>query len=210
MKRLSRWRHLLLHVLLLVTLWQPFPAGAHVGSPTVFFDGQAGPYPVHVVIKPAEVIPGLAEISVRTGIGGVDRVTALPMKWNAGRKGAPPPDVAQPVRGETNLFHAQLWFMETGSQSVELEVPGAAGSGRVTIPVDAVATRVLPMPSSLGTVLAICGLLLVSLLISIAGAAVRESVVQPGGLPTRRRRWAAVAAMAGGTGLLALLLRGGR
>ena len=60
----------------------------HVGSPNVFFDGQAGPYPVHVVIRPPEVIPGLAEISVRVEGGGIERVTALPIKWNAGRQGA--------------------------------------------------------------------------------------------------------------------------
>ena len=33
-------------------------ARGHVGSPNVFFEGQAGQYPVHVVIRPAEVIPG--------------------------------------------------------------------------------------------------------------------------------------------------------
>src|SRR5205085_8465866 len=103
--------------------------------------------------------PGLAEISVRTE-GGVDRVTALPIKWNAGRQGAPPPDVARLVRGETNLYNAQLWFMEGGSQSVELEITGANGVGHVTIPVDAVARRVLTMPKGFGTVLAILGLLL--------------------------------------------------
>jgi hypothetical protein len=45
-------------------------AGAHVGSPNVFFEGRAGAYPVHVVIQPAEVIPGLAQISVRVDAGG--------------------------------------------------------------------------------------------------------------------------------------------
>src|SRR5258706_7166448 len=97
----------------------PSVARAHVGSPNVFFEGQAGPFPVHVIIKPAEVIPGLAEITVRVEGSGIERVTALPIKWNAGRKGAPPPEVAQRVRGETNLFNAQLWFMEGGAQSVE-------------------------------------------------------------------------------------------
>src|SRR5205823_9431881 len=136
----------------------PFAARAHVGSPNVFFEGKAGPYPVHVVIQPPEVIPGLAEISVRVEGDGVERVTALPIKWNAGRKGAPPPDVARRIRGETNLFNAQLWFMEDGAQSVELDVSGKSGSGRVMIPVDAVARRVLLMPKSLGTILAVLGI----------------------------------------------------
>ncbi len=81
-----------------------FTCRAHVGSPTVFFEGQAGPYNTHVVIRPAEVIPGLAEIAVRVDGTKAERVTALPIKWNAGRQGAPPPDVAKPVAGETNLY----------------------------------------------------------------------------------------------------------
>src|SRR5258705_12307859 len=90
-------------------------AAAHVGSPIVFFEGQAGPYPVHVVIRPAEVIPGLAEISVRIDAGGVERVTPLPNQWKPGRKGAPPPGVPRPARRETNPFHAEPWFSEPGA-----------------------------------------------------------------------------------------------
>ena len=187
----------------------PGTTRGHVGSPNVFFEGQAGPYPVHVVIRPAEVIPGLAEISVRVEAAGIARVTALPIKWNAGRRGAPPPDVAQPVPGETNLYNAQLWFMESGAQSVELEINGAAGTGTVIIPVDAVATRVLPMPKSLGAILAVLGLLIVTLLLSIIGAAVRESVLQPGLAPPNRRRWYARAAQALGALLIVALLWGG-
>ena len=58
----------------------PEIARAHVGSPNVFFEGMAGPYPVHVIVQPAEVIPGLAQISARVEGGGVERVTALPIK----------------------------------------------------------------------------------------------------------------------------------
>jgi hypothetical protein len=186
------------------------PANAHVGSPTVFFEGQAGPYPVHVVIRPAEVIPGLAQISVRIDGRKVDRVTALPIKWNAGRKGAPLPDVAQPVRGETNLYSAELWFMEGGAQSVEVEVTGTSGTGRVTIPVDAVARRVLTMPRGLGAALLVLGLLLTILLLGIIGAAIRESVVEPGSQVSRRRQWSARVAIALSALLFALLLYGGK
>ena len=37
----------------------------HVGSKNVFFIGNSGPYPVSVVVRPPDVVPGLAEISVR-------------------------------------------------------------------------------------------------------------------------------------------------
>ncbi len=193
-------------LLVLVLALSSFPAHAHIGSPNVFFEGKAGPYPVHIVIRPAEVIPGLAEISVRVEAAGIRRVTALPMKWNTGRRGAPPPDVARLVSGETNLYNAQLWFMEGGSQSVELEVTGPLGAGKVTVPVDAVARRVLGMPGSLGATLVVLGLVLVGLLVSIVGAAVRQSVLAPGVEATARRRWGARGAMAVAVLILATAL----
>src|SRR6185436_7552540 len=135
-------------------------AWAHIGSPNVFFEGNAGAYPLHVVITPPEVIPGLAEVSVRVESGNVQRVTALPIKWNAGRKGSPPPDLAQLVPGETNLYSAQLWFMADGAQSVEIDLSGSSGVGRATIPIDAVARRVMGVPKGLGFALAVLGLAL--------------------------------------------------
>lgn len=182
---------------LTLILWLPcLSAQAHIGSPNVFFEGNAGPYPVHVVIQPAEVIPGLAQISVRVESGVVERVTALPIKWNAGRKGAPPPDVAKLVAGETNLYNAQLWFMEGGAQSVEIQITGPGGTGRATIPVDAVARRVMGMQKGLGAGLAFLGLALVAIVVSIIGAAVRESVLEPGAQASRARLWWARGAMA--------------
>jgi hypothetical protein len=149
-------------------------AAAHIGDQNVFFEGHAGPYPVRVVVRPPGVIPGLAEISVRVETNGAQRVTVLPVRWNTGRQGAPPPDTARPVRGETNLFSGELWFMRDGAQSVEVEVTGMAGSGKVIVPVNAVATRVLGMPRGLGRLLAALGVLLVLLAASIVGAAVRS------------------------------------
>jgi hypothetical protein len=181
-----------------------------VGSPNVIFEGTAGAYPVHIFIRPPEVIPGLAEISVRVESGNVEQVTALPIKWNAGRNGAPPPDVAKSVPGETNLYHAELWFMESGAQSVEVEIRGASGIGRVTIPVDAVARRVLNVPRMLGVILLLTGFILVAFLVSLVGAAVRESVLIPGWQPTPGRTLGARVAMTGTALLITFLLWGGK
>src|SRR5947207_1426311 len=84
-KIMNRARMALVLGVMSLTALLPLSAGAHVGSPNVFFEGRAGAYPVHVIIRPAEVIPGLAEISVRVEARGLERVTALPIKWNAGR-----------------------------------------------------------------------------------------------------------------------------
>ena len=184
-------RIIYLHCLIAFIISLAQSAHAHIGDQNVFFEGRAGAYPVRIVVRPPGVIPGLAEISVRVETNGARRVTALPMRWDSGRQGAPPPDEAKLVRGETNLFSAQLWFMRGGAQSVEVSVEGAAGIGKVIVPVNAVATRVLNMPPVLGAVLAVFGALLVLLAVSIIGAAVRESVLPGGTSPTTKRRWLA-------------------
>ena len=37
---------------------------AHVGSPDVFFRGNAGPYDVRVIVRRPEVVPGVARVTV--------------------------------------------------------------------------------------------------------------------------------------------------
>lgn len=176
---------------------------------SVFYEGRVGPYRARVSVRPPGVIPGLSQISVRILEGDVRRVLALPIKWNMGKKGAPPPDVAEPVRGEQGLYATQLWFMEGGAHGVEVILEGASGDGRVLVPVNSIATRVLVLPGYLGWPLAGMGLVLVALLVSIAGAAVRESVLAPGEAPSRGRRWAARGVTVGVAALVAGLLWGG-
>lgn len=163
---------------------------AHVGSPNVILEGEAGAYPVRIVVRPPEAIPGLAEISVRVMGEGVEAVRVRPVRWDLGLDGAPRPDEATRIRGEPQLWTAQLWFMETGSYSVHVEVEGAAGGGRIIVPVPARATRIADM--SLGLQAALLGLsvfLFVGLL-SIVGAAAREASLPPGTAvdPARKRR----------------------
>jgi hypothetical protein len=52
-------RALLLPLALFVAL------SAHVGSPDVVYEGNAGPYPVHVIVRPPMVVPGVAQVIVR-------------------------------------------------------------------------------------------------------------------------------------------------
>lgn len=187
------------------------PAQAHVGSPNVFFDGAAGPYPVRVVVRPPAVVPGLAEITVRLREGReADEVTVQPVQYRAGFKGAPPADVATPVPGAPGTWSGQLWLMESSSYSVRVRVKGPAGDGVVLVPVAAVPSRVLGMDRSLGMILAALGLFLFAGAVSIVGAAVRESVVPPGETvdAARRRRARVVTILA--ALLLAFGLWGGK
>jgi hypothetical protein len=198
-------------LLLLAPILAAGPARAHVGSPNVFFDGDAGPYPVRVIVRPPAVIPGLAEITVRLRDGReVEGVTVQPVQYKAGFKGAPPPDAAARVPGAPDTWSAQLWLMRGSSYSVRVAVRGPAGPGEALVPVTAMPMKVLKMDKRLGAVLVLLGLFLFVGAVSIVGAAARESVLPPGeeadGGRRARARILAIAAAA----LFALAVWGGR
>ena len=109
-------------ILLLGLAWG---ARAHVGSPNVFFEGQAGPYPIRVILRPPAVLPGLAQVDVR--VAGAAKVFLQAALWEAGRDAAPAPVSAEAVAGESSLFHAALWLGQGGSYSVHVAVEGRAG-----------------------------------------------------------------------------------
>ncbi len=185
-------------------------ATGHVGSNNVFFAGEAGPYPVSVIIRPPEVIPGLAEISVRVPGGGVDRVTVRPVRWDAAPEGgAPPPDEAVSVAGDPDLYAAELWLMTVGAYRVEVAVEGDLGAGEVSVPVTSVMLGVRDLPAGLGWILAALALLLVAGVVSITGAAVRESQIPAGETAgSRQRRRARIAMAATAVGVAGLLYLG--
>ena len=183
---------------------------AHVGTSNAYFDGAAGPYQVRVIVRTPGVIPGLAQASVRILAGeGIERVTVRPLRSDVGLEGAPPPDVADPVPGEQGLYSAELWLMTAGSYSVEVGVVGGAGEGTVFVPVLAVAERRLPMDAAFSVGLAAAGLFLFVGAVTIVGAAVRESVLEPGTEPDARGRWKGRFAMAGFTIVLGAFVVGG-
>ncbi len=199
-------------VILLIFL-NAISAPAHVGSPNVFFEGKAGNYPLRVIVRPPEVVPGLAEISIRIqGVSGdnIKRVTVLPIYWRAGRNGAPPPDEAKLVRGETNLYTASLWLMKSGSYSVEVTVQGQKDSGVLTVPVNSIATNTRPMSLPYAAMLCTLGIVLFLAAMQIAGAAFGQSVLEPGATMTaeHHRRGRIAAGIAGL--IIVILLFGGK
>ena len=167
---------------------------AHIGSPDAWFDGAAGPYQVLVHVRAPSVVPGIAVISIKPN-EKVDTVTAFVNKFDA-VAGAPPPDVAKPVPNESGWYRTDLWVMDPGSNSVTVSVHGAKGEGTVVVPLVAVAGRRLEFDGVLTAVLGVAAIVLVVGLLTLVGAAVRESVLPPGVQPdtTRRKRarWAMV------------------
>ncbi|MEO8428467.1 MAG: hypothetical protein ABI651_15285 [Verrucomicrobiota bacterium] len=185
-------------------------AEAHIGSPNVFFEGEASEYLVRVVIRPPQVVPGLAEITVRVQGDPVQRVAVLPVFWKTGRGGSPPPDEAKLVRGETNLYSAALWLMKPGAYSVDVTIEGSRGKATLIVPVNSLATNTRPMSRGFGIMLSVLGIVLFLGGLKIAGAAFGESRLEPGALPTKKDRWRGRAAMAIAAGVLSLMLFGGK
>jgi hypothetical protein len=140
----------------------------------------AGPYEVQAVVRLPGVIPGLAQIDIRVAGEGVEQVTAQPVVFDAGPEGAPPPDVATPVAGRPGTYHAELWFMRSGSFSVTIAVRGARGEGTVIVPVAAVPERQIPLYPWLGWLLAALGTLLFAGAVTIFRAAGTDALAAPG------------------------------
>jgi hypothetical protein len=182
---------------------------AHVGSPNVFFEGNAGVYPVRVTVRPPEVVPGLAEVIVRVNASDVKRVEIRPVFWRVGVRGAPAGDEMHLVAGEKNTYTGQLWLMAYGAYSVYVTIDGARGPGTTIVPVNSLATGRLPISRGLGATLVVLGLLLAAGIITIVRAATGESLIPPGETlePARRRR-ANIHALVF-TPMLALIVFGG-
>ncbi len=156
-------------------------ARAHVGSPDVYFEGNAGPYHLLVTIRPPAVVPGVAQIEVRSyNPGDIDKIQMLPLTIEgSGESLAPRPDTMQRSPGDPQLYTGNLWMMLRGSWKVRLEVEGKRGNGELNVPVVAVSMTATRMDKGMGLMLGGFGLLLVVGLLSIVRAANGPAQVAP-------------------------------
>lgn len=161
---------------------------AHVGSPDVFYEGPIGPYNVHVTVRMPTVVPGKAEIIVRTEGDQPATVTYCPIYSRAAISNAPPADAAMPVPGETNLYSGELWLMTFGAYSIEIKLHGSKGDGSLEVPVNSVALSQMPLPSFLGKLLIVLAAVLFFGGIAIVAAAARDSELAPGSPVSDRAR----------------------
>src|SRR5215470_9264022 len=160
-------------------------ASAHVGSPDVFLESDAGPYHLLVTVNPPGMVPGVAQVWVRVVSGGVNKISLVPIFVTGGKdQGLPPSsDFMQVVPGDPQSFTGRVWLMASGSWEVLVEVAGSQGSAQLAVPVPAFARRTLPMQRGLGLLLfGLMGFLFVGI-VAIAGAAAREGVLEPGEAP---------------------------
>jgi len=183
----------------------PLAARGHVGSPNVFFEGKAGPYPLRVIIRPPAALPGIAHVDVRVTGEAVTNVSVQAALWEAGVEAAPVPVLAMAVAGETNLFNTPLWLLRGGSYHVRVAVEGWRGHGTAVVPLNAAASQRPAMSRSLVTTLVALGIFLVAAIVWLAGATARDSTLEPGATPTVREHLRARSVMLG----VIVLLTGG-
>jgi hypothetical protein len=163
------------------------PLYSHVGSPDVFYEGAAGPYRLLVTIRPPQVVPGVAEIEVRSASPGVEKIRVAPLRLTAAKQFSPVPDVAVRSKDDPNFFTSTLWLMATGSWKVLVQVEGKSGAGELAVPVPALSTRVLGVQTTLALTLIPLALVLVFGLAAIVAASIREAQLSPGAKPGPKR-----------------------
>lgn len=166
-------------------------AHAHVGSPDIYLDSNAGPYRLFVTLRPPQVIPGIAELQVRSETAGIDQIRAVPIPMKGpGAKLPPVPDKLKRSPQDVQFFTGSLWIMTQGSWRVQLNATGQQGEGVISVPVPAVALTTLNMQGVLGAMLAVLGIFLAVGLIAIVGAGAREAKLEPGAIsgPRQTRR----------------------
>ncbi|HEY6902330.1 MAG TPA: hypothetical protein VI233_16855 [Puia sp.] len=156
------------------------PLFAHVGSPDVALEGMAGPYRLLVSVRPPDVIPGTAQVTVYMQNGGGVTVSAQPIYFYSGAKGAPSADILQAVAGQPGQFRGPVWLMNDGSSSILIHVGGAAGKGDLVVPIVAVSTAQKKLPAMTGYILVGLGLLLFILMTTIIGASVSDGLTRKG------------------------------
>jgi len=162
---------------------------AHVGSPDVAIEGMAGPYHLLVSIKPPDVIPGTAMVTVFLQNASGATISTQPVYFFSGREGAPSADILPPVAGAPGTYKGIVWLMQDGSSSVLLHVKGRLGEGELIVPVVAVSTAQKKLPASTGIVLILLGIFLFVLMVTLVGASVGEGITNSGeSLPVHRKR----------------------
>jgi len=184
---------------------------AHVGSADVYYEDDAGPYHLFVTIRLPQVIPGVAEIQVRSASPDVRTIRVVPLRLSGlGSKLPPLPDVAQRSQNDAQFFVSSLWFMEFGALQVRIEAEGSRGKAELSVPVASFARQSLPMSWGLRGALLFFLVFLTLGVVVIAGTVVRYSTVPAGKTPQPSNRRRSRIVMAITVILVVLILYRGR
>lgn len=183
--------------------WLAVGASAHIGSPDVFYEGDAGPYHLFVVVRVPQAIPGVAEVEVRSASAVLDKVEIVAFRLGGtDAELAPAPQNIEPSKADPRSFTGSLWMMESGAMQIRVQVSGAKGKGALAVPVPAVALQKLQMSKPLAASLFGLLLLLAAGMLSIVMAGAQEATLPPGKIPSVLDRQRARRVMMGAACLL--------
>jgi hypothetical protein len=174
---------------------------AHVGSPDVFYEGAAGPYRLLVTIRPPQVVPGVAEVEIRSASPDVRQLRIAPVPLTGPAAQYPPtPDILRRSKDDAQFYTGSVWLMACCSWQVKIWAAGAQGEGEMSVPVAGIATRRLGMEKAMGATLLFFMIVLALGAVSISGVYAREGQLEPGAEPDARmkrrgRRAMAIAAV---------------
>src|SRR5260370_16017378 len=130
--------------ILSVLIVAALPLCAHVGSPDVFYEGNAGPYHLFVTVRVPQVIPGVAEIEVRSSSSDVHAIQVVPLRLTGQGSDFPPtPDLASQSQEDPQFFTASLSLMEFGALQVPILPDGARWKWELSVPLPSFARRTL-------------------------------------------------------------------
>ena len=161
---------------------------ADIGHNNVVYEGMAGDIPIRVFVKLPGVVPGLADVSIKVFADDINKVTIQPKKKDKDRKSkSPPADIADPVKGEKNMFSAQLWLMDFGSYSLDVRLYQNQNVHRSSIPVNSIASKVIEMNQGTSILLLVLCSLLFFGAINIIRVAYKDSTELPGNSPNHSK-----------------------
>ena len=127
---------------------------ADIGHLNYIYEGQAFNKPIRVIVKAPGVVPGLADIVIKSYDTTFDAIYVTPIAWRGhtnnpviskGPQGAPPPDLMTLVDGEKNTYQAELWLMDFGSYNINIELFKNNQSEIINVPVNSISNQITPM-----------------------------------------------------------------
>ena len=168
-------------LLLAVLFLLPVGVCAHVGSPDTFFEGNAGPYRLFVTVRMPEVIPGVAEVEIRSESGDITSIRILPLRLTgAGAEYEPKPELMERSTNDPQFFSGRIWLMAFHALQLRVEVEGGRGEGMLAVPLMAEAQRTLRMDRRLGSLLFVFMTFLAVSFVLILRVALGEARLEPG------------------------------
>jgi hypothetical protein len=167
---------------------------------------------VLVTIRPPAVVPGVAQIEVRSlsPAGEIAKIQILPLTIEgSGESLAPRPDTMQPSAADPQLYTGNLWIMLRGSWKVRVQVEGKKGSADLNVPVAAVSMTAARMDKANGLMMGGFGIVLVVGLIAFLRAANGPAQVAPGQQITPALKRRSIIGMSIGSAFILAILIGG-